>query len=381
MRRSAVGGAAWTMGYGGTSGGGSAAGEPLESGTYQRAGAVPGEGEGDGYMTLSLIAAAVSFVLTLLIGRFLIPELRKLKAGQEIREDGPTWHKSKAGTPTMGGIMFIIGSSVAAVICIAFLWLNGGAETQLMFVKVVAGALMAVGFGIVGFLDDYISIKKHRNLGLTEIQKLILQFIIVGAYLLSVALAGGTTETVIPFLGSVDLGFFYYILAAVFIVGMVNAVNFTDGIDGLNTSVTLVVALVFSVIAMLLNRVGLSLYAAAIVGAMIGFLFWNANPAKVFMGDTGSLFLGGAVCALAFGVDMPILLILIGIIYIVEILSVVLQVTYFKISHGKRIFKMAPIHHHFEMCGWGEKKIVLVFTGITVVLCLLAYHVALAPLF
>ena len=165
-----------------------------------------------------------------------------------------------------------------------------------------------------------------------------MQFIIVGAYLLSVALAGGTTETVIPFVGSVDLGFFYYILAAVFIVGMVNAVNFTDGIDGLNTSVTLVVALVFSVIAMLLNRVGLSLYAAAIVGAMIGFLFWNANPAKVFMGDTGSLFLGGAVCALAFGVDMPILLILIGIIYIVEILSVVLQVTYFKISHGKRIF-------------------------------------------
>ncbi len=265
----------------------------------------------------------------------------------------------------MGGIMFIIGSSVAAVICIAFLWLNGGAETQLMLVKVMAGALMAVGFGIVGFLDDYISIKKHRNLGLTEIQKLILQFIIVGAYLLSVALAGGTTETVIPFLGSVDLGFFYYILAAVFIVGMVNAVNFTDGIDGLNTSVTLVVALVFSVIAMLLNRVGLSLYAAAIVGAMIGFLFWNANPAKVFMGDTGSLFLGGAVCALAFGVDMPILLILIGVIYIVEILSVVLQVTYFKISHGKRIFKMAPIHHHFEMCGWNENKICFVFSGVT----------------
>lgn len=192
-----------------------------------------------------------------------------------------------------------------------------------------------------------------------------MQFIIVGAYLLSVALAGGTTETVIPFLGSVDLGFFYYILAAVFIVGMVNAVNFTDGIDGLNTSVTLVVALVFSVIAMLLNRVGLSLYAAAIVGAMIGFLFWNANPAKVFMGDTGSLFLGGAVCALAFGVDMPILLILIGIIYIVEILSVVLQVTYFKISHGKRIFKMAPIHHHFEMCGWNENKICFVFSGVT----------------
>lgn len=316
-------------------------------------------------IVLYCLAIVIAAVITGLLGYFMVPFLHKIKFGQTIREVGPSWHKNKQGTPTMGGIMFIIGSSVAAVICIAFLWLNGGAETQLMLVKVVAGALMAVGFGIVGFLDDYISIKKHRNLGLTEIQKLILQFIIVGAYLLSVAFAGGTTETVIPFLGSVDLGFFYYILAAVFIVGMVNAVNFTDGIDGLNTSVTLVVALVFSVIAMLLNRVGLSLYAAAIVGAMIGFLFWNANPAKVFMGDTGSLFLGGAVCALAFGVDMPILLILIGIIYIVEILSVVLQVTYFKISHGKRIFKMAPIHHHFEMCGWNENKICFVFSGVT----------------
>ena len=316
-------------------------------------------------IVLYCLAIVIAAVITGLLGYFMVPFLHKIKFGQTIREVGPSWHKNKQGTPTMGGLMFIIGSSVAAIICIAFLWLNGGAETQLMLVKVMAGALMAVGFGIVGFLDDYISIKKHRNLGLTEIQKLILQFIIVGAYLLSVALAGGTTETVIPFLGSVDLGFFYYILAAVFIVGMVNAVNFTDGIDGLNTSVTLVVALVFSVIAMLLNRVGLSLYAAAIVGAMIGFLFWNANPAKVFMGDTGSLFLGGAVCALAFGVDMPILLILIGIIYIVEILSVVLQVTYFKISHGKRIFKMAPIHHHFEMCGWNENKICFVFSGVT----------------
>lgn len=316
-------------------------------------------------IVLYCLAIVIAAVITGLLGYFMVPFLHKIKFGQTIREVGPSWHKNKQGTPTMGGIMFIIGSSVAAVICIAFLWLNGGAETQLMLVKVMAGALMAVGFGIVGFLDDYISIKKHRNLGLTEIQKLILQFIIVGAYLFSVALAGGTTETVIPFLGSVDLGFFYYILAAVFIVGMVNAVNFTDGIDGLNTSVTLVVALVFSVIAMLLNRVGLSLYAAAIVGAMIGFLFWNANPAKVFMGDTGSLFLGGAVCALAFGVNMPILLILIGIIYIVEILSVVLQVTYFKISHGKRIFKMAPIHHHFEMCGWNENKICFVFSGVT----------------
>ena len=250
--------------------------------------------------------------------------------------------------------------------------MHGGAETQLMLVKIVAGALMAVGFGLVGFIDDYISIKKHRNLGLTEIQKLVLQFIIAAAYLVSVALAGGTTETVIPFVGAVDLGVFYYFIAAVLIVGMVNAVNFTDGLDGLNSSVTLVVSLTFSVIAMMLNRVGLSILAAAMVGALIGFLFWNANPAKVFMGDTGSLFLGGFVCALAFGVDMPILLILVGIIYIVEILSVVLQVTYFKATHGKRIFKMAPIHHHFEMCGWNENKVCLVFSAVTLLAGILA---------
>ena len=318
-------------------------------------------------IVLYCLAIVIAAVITGLLGYFMVPFLHKIKFGQTIREVGPSWHKNKQGTPTMGGIMFIIGSSVAAVICIAFLWLNGGAETQLMLVKVVAGALMAVGFGIVGFLDDYISIKKHRNLGLTEIQKLILQFIIVGAYLLSVALAGGTTETVIPFLGSVDLGFFYYILAAVFIVGMVNAVNFTDGIDGLNTSVTLVVALVFSVIAMLLNRVGLSLYAAAIVGAMIGFLFWNHYPAKVFMGDTGSLFMSGMVIALAFGTGLPFFVVLFGIIYVIEIGSVVLQRCYFKLTHGKRIFKMSPIHHHFEMSGYTEKQIVVMFAVITAI--------------
>ena len=318
-------------------------------------------------IVLYCLEIVIAAVITGLLGYFMVPFLHKIKFGQTIREVGPSWHKNKQGTPTMGGIMFIIGSSVAAVICIAFLWLNGGAETQLMLVKVIAGALMAVGFGIVGFLDDYISIKKHRNLGLTEIQKLILQFIIVGAYLLSVALAGGTTETVIPFLGSVDLGFFYYILAAVFIVGMVNAVNFTDGIDGLNTSVTLVVALVFSVIAMLLNRVGLSLYAAAIVGAMIGFLFWNHYPAKVFMGDTGSLFMSGMVIALAFGTGLPFFVVLFGIIYVIEIGSVVLQRCYFKLTHGKRIFKMSPIHHHFEMSGYTEKQIVVMFAVITAI--------------
>lgn len=319
--------------------------------------------------SIAVIAAAV---VTAVLGKFMIPFLHKLKFGQTIREEGPTWHAAKQGTPTMGGLMFIIGGLAAAFVCIACLWMKNGAETQLMLVKIVAGALMALCFGIVGFLDDFISIKKHRNLGLTEIQKLILQFIIAGAYLLSVALAGGTTETAIPFIGLVDLGVFYYILAAVLIVGMVNAVNFTDGLDGLNSSVTLVVCLGFSVISMMLEMKGLSLLAAAMVGALIGFLFWNANPAKVFMGDTGSLFLGGFVCALAFGVNMPILLLPMGIIYIVEILSVVLQVTYFKISHGKRIFKMAPIHHHFEMCGWKENKVCFVFSGVTLLTCILA---------
>ena len=185
-------------------------------------------------------------------------------------------------------------------------------------------------------------------------------------------MAGGTTETVLPFIGTVDLGVFYYFIAAVLIVGMVNAVNFTDGLDGLNSSVTLVVCLTFSVIAMMLSMRGLSILAAAMVGALIGFLFWNANPAKVFMGDTGSLFLGGIVCALAFGVNMPVLLLLVGIIYIVEILSVVLQVSYFKLTHGKRIFKMAPIHHHFELSGWSELKVVFVFWFFTLICCVVA---------
>lgn len=323
-------------------------------------------------MTLYCLAVVVAAVITGLLGRFMVPFLHKLKFGQTIREVGPSWHKNKQGTPTMGGLMFIIGGLAAAVVCIAFLWMHGGAETQLMVVRVVAGALMAVGFGLVGFMDDYISIKKHRNLGLTEIQKLVLQFIIAAAYLVSVTMAGGTTETFLPFIGTVDLGVFYYFIAAVLIVGMVNAVNFTDGLDGLNSSVTLVVCLTFSVIAMMLSMKGLSLLAAAVAGSLIGFLFWNANPAKVFMGDTGSLYLGGLVCALAFGINMPILLLLVGIIYIVEILSVVLQVSYFKLTHGKRIFKMSPIHHHFELCGWKENKVCFVFSGVTLIAGVLA---------
>lgn len=324
-------------------------------------------------ITLYCLAVVAAAVITGLLGRFMVPFLHKLKFGQTIREVGPSWHKNKQGTPTMGGLMFIIGGLASAFVCIAFLWMHGGAETQLMLVRIIAGALMAVGFGLVGFMDDYISIKKHRNLGLTEIQKLVLQFIIAAAYLVSVSMAGGTTETVLPFIGTVDLGVFYYFIAAVLIVGMVNAVNFTDGLDGLNSSVTLVVCLTFSVIAMMLSMRGLSILAAAMVGALIGFLFWNANPAKVFMGDTGSLFLGGAVAALAFVFDMPLVLIPVGIIYILETLSDIIQVGYFKLTHGKRFFKMAPLHHHLELSGWSEAKLVCVFSLVTLIGCVLAY--------
>ena len=273
--------------------------------------------------------------------------------------------------------MFIIGTAVAVLICVPFYMSQTGSEPMLAVTRVFSGLLMAMAMGLVGFMDDFISIRKHRNLGLTEIQKLILQFLIVGAYLFSIHLAGGSSETIIPFVGPVDLGVAYYILAAIFIVGMVNAVNFTDGIDGLNSTVTFVVCTCLMVCAFLLQYVGLAIFAAASAGACVGFLVWNFNPAKVFMGDTGSLFLGGIVCALAFGMNVPILLVLFGIVYIVEIVSVVMQVGYFKLTHGKRLFKMSPIHHHFEMCGWSEMKICLVFglvSGIAGVLGILAVY-------
>ena len=319
------------------------------------------------YSLFSTLAVIIAFGITALLGIVLIPWLRKIKFGQTIREEGPTWHLSKQGTPTMGGIMFILGTIIAVSLCFSLYASIEGGETTLSIVKVVAGVSMALGMGIVGFLDDFISIKKKRNLGLTEVQKLIFQFLIAGAYLLSIYLAGGTSKTLIPFVGEVDLGIGYYIIAILFIVGMVNAVNFADGIDGLNSTVTTVVCLIMTICAVILGYYGMGIYACAAAGACIGFLVWNFHPAKVFMGDTGSLFLGGVVCALAFGMNIPLLLLLIGIVYIIEILSVVLQVSYFKITHGKRIFKMSPIHHHFEMCGWSEVKICVVFSVVTAV--------------
>lgn len=317
-------------------------------------------------------AMLVGFGVTALLGWWMIPFLHKLKFGQTIREVGPSWHKNKQGTPTMGGLMFIAGICAAVCACVPVYYSMGGQETALMTVKVFGGLGMALGYGAIGFMDDYIGVVKKRNLGLTERQKLILQFLVAAAYLFTLYLAGEDTATVIPFVGRVDLGLFYYPLAAVLIVGLTNAVNFTDGIDGLDATVTLLVFGTLGLCAGMLSMWGLSAMGAAAAAACLGFLLWNFHPAKVFMGDTGSLFLGGMVAALAFGLDMPVLLLPLGLVYWGEILSVVIQVTYFKRTHGKRIFKMTPIHHHFEMCGWSEVKICGVFGLVTLAGAMLA---------
>ncbi len=315
-----------------------------------------------------LVAAVLAFAITAVSGKWMIPFLHRLKFGQTIREVGPKWHQKKQGTPTMGGIMFILGITVAALVCVPLYFATGGTqETHLQTVRVYGGLLMALGFGLIGFMDDYISVVKKRNMGLNERQKMVMQFLVAGAYLLSLYVAGDTSAMVIPFVGTVDWGIVYWIIALLAIVGMNNAVNFTDGIDGLNSTVTFFFCLFMMLCAGALSLSGLSILAAAAAGGCLGFLVWNFNPAKVFMGDTGSLFLGGLVCALAFGLDMPILLLPAGIIYLCELGSVVLQVTYFKLTRGKRIFKMAPIHHHFEMSGWNEVKICAVFGFVTLI--------------
>ena len=321
-------------------------------------------------MTQALIALAVSFVLTLVIGRFLIPELRKLKAGQEIREDGPTWHKSKAGTPTMGGIMFILGGGVTVFV------LGWDAMLRGSFVHLYV-YLFALIFGIIGFVDDYRKVRQHQNEGLTAKQKFVLQLAAAVVFLCLMRYEGLlSTALYIPFANvTVTVNWIVYLVFAAFvIVGCVNAVNLTDGIDGLACSVTFVVMVFFTVTGPLWSaqdRQGL--FPAALAGGLAAFFVYNHHPAKVFMGDTGSLFLGGAVAALAFAMDMPLILILVGIIYIAETMSDIIQVTYFKATHGKRFFKMAPLHHHLELSGWSEAKLVAVFSGITLGFCALAF--------
>ena len=319
-------------------------------------------------MTKILLTILVSFALTLFLGWVLLPVLHRLKAGQSIREDGPTWHNSKSGTPTMGGIFFMGGS----LLCLVF-----GFRGMLTGDFSVLYALgFSLCFGAIGFLDDYFKVKYKRNLGLTAIQKAALQMAVSAVYLYILYCEGlMSSRLYIPFVDITwDLHPLVYIFFSMFVmVGCVNAVNITDGVDGLAASVTLPVMVFFTLAAFSMERLQLALLPAALVGGLAAFLVYNFHPAKVFMGDTGSLFLGGAVCALAFALDMPLVLILVGIMYIIETMSVILQVGYFKLTHGKRLFKMSPIHHHFEMCGWKEEKIVFVFTGITVLMCLLAW--------
>ena len=317
-------------------------------------------------MTRIMITALAGAALSGAAGLALLPVLRALKAGQSIREVGPTWHNYKAGTPMMGGLMFIF----AAVVCLA---VNAFTMSDYTVLYTLA---LALCFGLIGFLDDFTKLKYKRNLGLTSAQKAMLQAAVSALYLYLLYKRDALScDLYIPFVNvSFAIHPLVYIFFAMFVmVGTVNAVNITDGVDGLCGTVTIPVMVFFTAAAVAKQQLDLALLPAALVGGLIAYLFYNWHPAKVFMGDTGSLFLGGIVCGLAFALDMPLILVLVGFVYFMETLSVILQVTYFKLTHGKRIFKMSPIHHHFEMCGWKEVKIVLVFAGITAAMCVLAW--------
>ncbi len=318
-------------------------------------------------MTRILITALAGGILSGVLGYFLLPVLRALKAGQSVRDIGPTWHNNKAGTPLMGGLMFIFALIICLVVNASFMQ-----EFSAFYVLAVGAC-----FGLVGFLDDFCKVKYKRDLGLTAIQKSALQLAVSAIYLYVLySQEIMTCDLYIPFVDVWirDIHPIAYIFFAMFVmVGCVNAVNLTDGIDGLSSSVTIPVMVFFTAAAVALKRYDLALLPACLVGGLIAYLFYNWHPAKVFMGDTGSLFLGGVVCALAFALDMPLVLVLVGFVYIVETLSVILQVGYFKLTHGKRIFKMAPIHHHFEMCGWKEVRIVLTFATVSALMCVVAW--------
>ena len=321
-----------------------------------------------------LVTVVSAFLITSVIGMWLIPFLRRLHFGQTILDIGPAWHKSKQGTPTMGGIMFIAGITIAILAG----WLTLELSEQGVADASAAGSfylwgglLMALAFGLIGFLDDYISVVKKQNLGLKAGQKSLAQLLVAVVYLAAQQIFAPTTSFWLPFIGDLDIGIFYYPLMLFIIVGTVNAVNLTDGIDGLDASVTMVAAMGFMVIASIAGFSQMNLLAAALAGGCLGLPVWNFHPAKVFMGDTGSLFLGGMVVALAFGLRRPLLLVFIGIVYVVETLSDIIQIGSVKLT-GKRVFKMAPIHHHFEMSGWSEVKIVAVFSAVTAVGCLIA---------
>ena len=316
-----------------------------------------------------LISFLVAFAASALIGRFLIPWLHALKAGQSIKEIGPVWHMAKQGTPTMGGIMFIAGIFIAILVTGWQDFSQGRFGALFVF-------LFALVFGVIGFLDDFMKVKYHKNEGLTAPQKFLLQLAAAIVFTVLLRYTGYLTpDLYIPFFNvSFQLPWAVYMVCAAFvIVATVNAVNLTDGVDGLATGVTLPVALFFLAVSLMWKITDLSIFAAALVGGLCAFLIYNFHPAKVFMGDTGSLFLGGTVCGLAFALDIPLIIVLVGIIYLLETLSDIIQVTYFKLTHGKRIFRMAPLHHHFEMGGWSEEKLFTVFTLVTLVCCVLAF--------
>ena len=321
-----------------------------------------------------LVTLVAAFLLSSMIGVWLIPFLHKLHYGQTILDIGPAWHKSKQGTPTMGGIMFIIGSILACAAgwsTIAFSAQGLVDASSHGTFYLVGGFLMALGFGAIGFLDDYIKVVKKRNLGLKAWQKSAAQLLVAVIYLIAERIFAPNDLLWIPFAGEFSIGWFYYPLMLFIIIGAVNAVNLTDGVDGLAASVTMVAAMGFMLIAAIQSFTQMDLMAAALAGGCLGFLVWNFHPAKVFMGDTGSMFLGGMVVALAFGLRKPVLLLFIGIVYVVETMSDIIQIGSVKLT-GKRVFKMAPIHHHFEMCGWSEVKIVVVFSAVTALGCLIA---------
>lgn len=309
-----------------------------------------------------LLAFCAAFLISVILTPILIPILKRLKFGQTIREIGPSWHQKKNGTPTMGGIGFVIATAVAVLV-----FAKGD-------MKAILGVIAVLAFGIIGFADDYIKVVLKRNLGLTEIQKLVLQILASVGFLVAAYLLGFIdTKLHIPFTNiSIQLSWFYFLFGTFFMVGFVNAVNLTDGVDGLAGSVTTLIALFFALFASKAESMGVAVLCAAVAGGVFAFLFYNFNPAKVFMGDTGSLFLGGVVSVATVLLRCELLLVLVGLIYLIEAVSVMIQVAYFK-KTGKRVFLMTPIHHHFEKKGWKENKIVTVFSLITLICCVIAF--------
>ena len=313
-----------------------------------------------------ILAAACGFMISAVSGLFIVPFLHKLHFGQTIKEIGPTWHNKKQGTPTMGGLCFILGTVFAVCLALTSLLhgspeLMGGPDSRGLYLAIFS----AFGFGLIGFLDDFIKVVKKRNLGLRAWQKIAGQLLVTTALLAGLWMNGTlSTSITLPFFGMVDFGILFYPLSYILIIGVVNAVNLTDGIDGLCSCVTFVSMLGFLTLVSFLGQFVMSVLPAALAGSLAGFLIWNFYPAKTFMGDTGSMFLGGTVAGIAYAMGRPELIFFFGAVYIWEAATVVIQVTYFKLTHGKRIFKMTPIHHSFEMRGWSEVKIDASFSAL-----------------